>query len=64
MDADVVVIDLASTPLLALRMEYVRDVDEALAVQMALGDDRAIRATWVAGRCVHDRDAPSAAGGA
>ncbi len=59
MEADVVVLDLAATPLLALRMGHVRDVDEALAVLMALGDDRAIRATWVAGRCVHDRDAPA-----
>lgn len=59
MEADVVVLDLAATPLLALRMDHVRDVDEALAVLMALGDDRAIRATWVAGRCVHDRDAPA-----
>lgn len=57
MEADVVVLDLASTPLLAMRMRDVRDIDEALAVQMALGDDRAIRATYVAGRCVHDRDA-------
>ncbi len=60
MDADVVVLDLASTPLLAMRMEHVRDIDEALAVQMALGDDRAIRATYVAGRCRYDRDAPAA----
>lgn len=60
MEADVVVLDLASTPLLALRMSHVRDIDEALAVQMALGDDRAIRATYVAGRLVHDRNAPSA----
>lgn len=62
MEADVVVLDLASTPLLAMRMAQVRDVDEALAVQMALGDDRAVRATYVAGRCLHDRDALLAGG--
>jgi len=60
MEADVVVLDLASTPLLAMRMGHARDVDEALAVQMALGDDRAVRATYVAGRCLYDRDAPGA----
>jgi guanine deaminase len=38
-------------------MAYARDIDEALAIQMALGDDRAVRATYVAGRCAYDRDA-------
>lgn len=56
-DADLVVLDLRSTPLIDFRMRYVDDIDEALAVQMALGDDRAIRATWVAGRLAWDRDA-------
>ena len=40
-----------------MRMEYVHDIDEALSVQMALGDDRAVRATYVAGRRAYDRDA-------
>ena len=57
-DADLVVIDLHSTPLIDFRMRYVRDIDEAIAVQLALGDDRAIRATYVAGRLAWDRDAP------
>jgi guanine deaminase len=57
MEADVIVLDLCSTPLLELRMGYAKDVDEALGVQMALADDRAIRATYVAGRCAYDRDA-------
>jgi len=56
-DADLVVIDLASTPLIGFRMGYVDSIDEALAVQFALGDDRAIRATYVAGRLAWDRDA-------
>ena len=60
-EADLVVMDCASTPFIAQRMERVRDIDEALFVQMALGDDRAIRQTWVAGRKVHDRDAVAAA---
>jgi len=37
-------------------MRYAESVDVMLGVQMALGDDRAIRATYVAGRLVHDRD--------
>jgi guanine deaminase len=56
-DADVVVLDLHSTPLIEFRMKYVSDIEQALGVQMALGDDRAIRATYVAGRLAFDRDA-------
>jgi guanine deaminase len=37
-------------------MRDARDIDEVLAIQMALGDDRAVRATYVAGRSVYDRD--------
>ena len=56
-EADLAVIDLHSTPLIDFRMRYVDDIEEALGVQMALGDDRAIRATYVAGRLAWDRDA-------
>ena len=56
-DADLVVVDLRSTPLIDFRMRYVENIDEALAVQMALGDDRAIRATYVHGALAWDRDA-------
>jgi guanine deaminase len=55
-DADLVVIDLASTPLIDFRMRYADSIDEALAVQFALGDDRAIRATYIAGQLAWDRD--------
>ncbi len=58
MEADLVVLDLHSTPIIDFRMRDVRDVDEALGVQLALGDDRAVRATYVAGRLAWDRDAP------
>jgi guanine deaminase len=57
MEADLVVLDLASTPIIEMRTAYARDIDEALAIQMALGDDRAVRATYVAGRRAYDRDA-------
>ncbi len=55
MDADVTVIDLNSTPLIDFRMRDARDFDETLAIQMALGDDRAIRATYVAGHLAYER---------
>jgi guanine deaminase len=57
MEADVAVLDLNSTPLIDFRMRHARDFDETLAIQMALGDDRAIRATYIAGRLAYDRDA-------
>lgn len=57
MEADLVVLDLKSTPLIAFRMKHTADLDEALFVQMTLGDDRAVRATYVAGKRVYDRPA-------
>jgi guanine deaminase len=56
MEADVTVLDLCSTPLIEYRMRTARDFDETLAIQMALADDRAIRATYVAGRLAWERD--------
>jgi guanine deaminase len=56
-EADITVLDLNSTPLIDFRMRFARDFDETLAIQMALGDDRAIRATYAAGRLAYDRDA-------
>jgi guanine deaminase len=55
MEADLVVLDLKSTPLIEYRMKYAESLDEALFVQMTLGDDRAVRATYVAGKCVYER---------
>ena len=62
MDADLTVLDLNSTPLIDFRMRGVGDIDEALAVQMALGDDRAIRATYVGGRLAYDRQGQTLGG--
>jgi len=56
MEADLVVLDLRSTPLLDFRVDYASGIEDILAAQMALGDDRAIRATYVAGRRAYDRD--------
>lgn len=56
-DADLVVLDLASTPLIAARVARSRDIWESLFVQMILADERAVRRVYVAGVLAHDRDA-------
>ena len=55
LEADIAVLDMKSTPLIAYRMEQARDLGERLFVQMMLGDDRAIHATYVAGRLAYKR---------
>ena len=55
MEADLVVLDMRSTPLIAFRMDEACDFAEQLFVQMILGDDRAVQATWVAGRPAYAR---------
>ena len=51
MEADIAVIDLASTPAIAQRAARARDLWEALFPTIMMGDDRAIRAVWVNGVC-------------
>ena len=48
-EADVVVLDSAATPAMALRRETVETLAEELFLLETLGDDRAIAATYVAG---------------
>jgi guanine deaminase len=55
MEADLVVLDLQSTPLISFRMRYAENLDEVLFIQMTLADDRAVRATYVAGRRIYQR---------
>jgi guanine deaminase len=55
MEADLAVLDMKSSPLLAFRMRHVESFEEALFVRMTLADDRAVRATWVNGQRVYDR---------
>jgi guanine deaminase len=55
-EADMVVLDPAATPLLDFRMQHANGVTETLFLLMTLGDDRVIRATYVAGHPVYDRD--------
>lgn len=54
-EADMVVLDPKATPLLAFRSERARSIDELIAVLATLGDDRAVRATYVAGTLAHAR---------
>jgi guanine deaminase len=58
MEADIVVLDMKSTPLIAYRMGFVENILDALFVQMTLGDDRAVRTTYIAGEKRYDRSAP------
>ena len=48
-EADLVVIDLASTPAIAQRAARAEDLWEALFPTIMMGDDRAIAAVWVNG---------------
>jgi|TARA_R100000005_G_scaffold96724_1_gene86782 guanine deaminase len=61
-EADVIVLDLKATPLLSYRTGYAESLEELLFVLMMLGDDRAVRATYVAGERVYERDLEIGAG--
>ena len=50
MEADLVVLDLASTPAIAQATRRAEDIWQALFPTIMMGDDRAIHATWVAGK--------------
>lgn len=50
MEADVIALDLASTPAIAQRSTRAQDIWEAVFPTIMMGDDRAIRATWVSGQ--------------
>ena len=57
-EADLVVLDLASTPAIAQRAARADSFWEALFPTLMMGDDRAVRAVWVDGRCLRDRPVP------
>ncbi|TCL74645.1 guanine deaminase [Rhizobium sp. BK251] len=48
-DADLVVLDAAATPAMALKMEVVKTLPEELFLLQTMGDDRAIAESYVAG---------------
>lgn len=49
-DADITVIDLASTPAIAQRVQEADTIWEAVFPTIMMGDDRAIADVWIAGR--------------
>ncbi len=55
-DADFVVLDYNSTPLISYRMQQAKTLDEKLFALTMLGDDRAVKETFAAGQSVHRRD--------
>jgi guanine deaminase len=55
-EADFLVLDLASTPLLRERLTHCKTLFETLFVLSTLGDDRAVRETWIMGERRHQRD--------
>lgn len=52
MEADLCVLDLSSTPAIAQRTARAEDSWEELFATIMMGDDRAVRATWVNGKVV------------
>lgn len=53
MEADLVVVDLASTPAIAQASARAETIWQALFPTIMMGDDRAIRTTWIAGKPNH-----------
>jgi guanine deaminase len=49
-EADIVVVDLGSTPAIAQRAARAGDLWDAIFPTIMMGDDRAIRAVWVGGK--------------
>ena len=56
MEADLTVINLASTNLIRRRVARTENIWDVLFAQMILADDRAITATYVAGEPLYRRD--------
>ncbi|TMM51875.1 guanine deaminase [Sulfitobacter sabulilitoris] len=50
MEADLVVLNLASTPAIAQRSAEARDVWEQVFATLMMGDDRAVKDVWIAGQ--------------
>jgi guanine deaminase len=59
MEADLVILDLYSTPIIKYRMKDAENLEEVLFIQMTLGDDRAVRATYVNGSLAYERTSVS-----
>lgn len=57
-EADLTVVDLKSTGFMEWRMQFANDLEERLFLLQTLAPDNMIRATYVAGNKVYDRDRP------
>lgn len=55
-EADLTILDLKATPLIAHRLAYAGSLEEQLFALMTLGDDRAAKATYIAGELIYSRD--------
>jgi guanine deaminase len=53
-EADLVVLDAGATPGMALRMETVKTLAEELFLLQTLGDDRAVKQVYIAGRAAKE----------
>ena len=49
-EADLIILNAAATPAMALKMEVVKSLAEELFLLQTMGDDRAIAETYVAGK--------------
>jgi len=54
-EADIVVIDVNSTPIIRQRMDRAETLRDELFAQMILADDRAVRATYAGGVRLHEK---------
>jgi guanine deaminase len=54
-EADIVVLDPNATPFMAYRNARSTSVEETMFLLTVMGDDRAVRATYVGGRLAYER---------
>jgi guanine deaminase len=52
-EADFIVLDLKATELIARRTAAAQTLSDVLRILMTLGDDRAVKATYILGRQVY-----------
>jgi guanine deaminase len=57
--ADLVVLDPSATPVLKARQDLSQSLEDVLFSLAILGDDRAVRATYIAGQRVYDNEKPA-----
>lgn len=55
-EADLTILDLKATPLIAHRLAYADSLEEQIFALMTVGDDRAAKATYIAGNLIYSRD--------